>query len=246
MKKLIINADDFGYSRAVTYGILDSYKTGILTSTTMMMNTEATEHAVEAAKENPGLGIGVHLVLTFGKPLLDTHKTIVDKEGNFKKLSIYESGNFEIDLDEVYKEWKAQIEKFLSYGLIPTHLDSHHHINSFGELYKVYLRLADEYNLPVRNNFPNLKHIDNKVKTTDLFHLEYKEALENIESISEIFKVYDSVEVMTHPSYLDKFIMENSSFNLPRLEETAFLTDKERTKEFRESSLFELVTFREL
>ena len=53
MKKLIINADDFGYSRAVTYGILDSYKTGILTSTTMMMNTEATEHAVEAAKENP-------------------------------------------------------------------------------------------------------------------------------------------------------------------------------------------------
>ena len=55
-----------------------------------------------------------------------------------------------------------------------------------------------------------------------------------------------SLEIMTHPSYLDKFIMENSSFNLPRLEETAFLTDKERTKEFRESSLFELVTFREL
>ena len=246
MKKLIINADDFGYSRAVTYGILDSYKAGILTSTTMMMNTEATEHAAETAKENPGLGVGVHLVLTFGKPLLNTHKTIIDEGGNFRKLSIYENGNFEIDLEEVYKEWRAQIEKFLSYGLIPTHLDSHHHINSFGKLYEVYLRLAEEYSLPVRNNFPELRNINSRVKTTDLFHLEYKEALENLESISKIFEIYDSVEVMTHPSYLDKFIMENSSFNMPRLEETAFLTDKNRTKEFRESSLFELVTYRKL
>ena len=246
MKKLIINADDFGYSRAVTYGILDSYKTGILTSTTMMMNTGATEHAAETAKENPGLGVGVHLVLTFGKPLLNTHKTIVDESGNFRKLSIYENGNFEIDLEEVYKEWRAQIEKFLSYGLVPTHLDSHHHINSFGKLYEVYLRLAEEYSLPVRNNFPDLKNINSRVKTTDFFHLEYKEALENLESTAKIFEIYDSVEVMTHPSYLDKFIMENSSFNMPRLEETAFLTDKNRTREFRESGLFELVTFREL
>ena len=246
MKKLIINADDFGYSRAVTYGILDSYKTGILTSTTMMMNTVATEHAAETAKDNPGLGVGVHLVLTFGKPLLNTHKTIVDERGNFRKLSIYENGNFEIDLEEVYKEWRAQIEKFLSYGLIPTHLDSHHHINSFGKLYEVYLRLAEEYSLPVRNNFPDLKNVNSRVKTTDFFHLEYREALENIESIAKIFEIYDSVEVMTHPSYLDKFIMENSSFNMPRLEETAFLTDKNRTRGFRESGLFELVTFREL
>lgn len=246
MKKLIINADDFGYSRAVTYGILDSYKIGILTSTTMMINTEATEHAAELAKENPGLGIGVHLVLTFGKPLLNNHKTIVDEYGNFRKLSFYENSSFEIELDEVYNEWKAQIEKFLSYGLVPTHLDSHHHINSFGELYTVYLRLAEEYNLPVRNNFPDLKNINSRVKTTDLFHLEYKEALESIESISKIFDEYDSVEVMTHPSYLDKFIMENSSFNLPRLEETAFLTDKDRVKKIRESQLFELVTYKEL
>ena len=246
MKKLIINADDFGYSRAVTYGILDSYKIGILTSTTMMMNTAATRHAAEIAKENPGLGIGVHLVLTFGKPLIDTHKTIVDENGNFRKLSFYENGNFVIDLEEVYREWKAQIEKFFSYGLVPTHLDSHHHINSFGELYTVYLRLAEEYSFPVRNNFSNLKNINSKVKTTDLFHMEYEKALGSIKSISEVFEKCDSVEVMTHPSYLDKFIMENSSFNVPRLDETAFLIDIDRVKEFKESSLFDLVTYKEL
>ena len=51
---------------------------------------------------------------------------------------------------------------------------------------------------------------------------------------------------MTHPSYLDKFIMENSSFNVPRLDETAFLIDIDRVKEFKESSLFDLVTYKEL
>jgi predicted glycoside hydrolase/deacetylase ChbG (UPF0249 family) len=246
MKKLIINADDFGYSRAVTYGIFDSYKIGILTSTTMMMNTTATEHAAELAQKNPGLGVGVHLVLTFGRPLLNTHKTIVDENGNFRKLSFYENDGFKVDLEEVYSEWKAQIEKFLSYNLKPTHLDSHHHINSFGELYRVYLRLAKEYDLPVRNNVSNIKEIDSGIKTTDSFQMEYKEALENVEDIAEIFLKYDSVEVMTHPSYLDKFIMESSSFNLPRLEETDFLTDKNRVKAFRESNLFKLATFNEL
>ena len=65
-------------------------------------------------------------------------------------------------------------------------------------------------------------------------------------SITTIFEKYETVEVMTHPSYLDKFIMENSSFNLPRLEETDFLTNKARVKEFRENNLFYLVTFAEL
>lgn len=110
-----------------------------------------TNHAAQLAKENPDLGVGVHLVLTCGRPLLDGHKTLVDADGNFRKLAFYK-GTFNIDLDELYREWKAQIEKFLSLGLEPTHLDSHHHINSYGQNYTVFLELAKEYNLPVRNN----------------------------------------------------------------------------------------------
>ena len=246
MKKLIINADDFGYSRAVSYGILDAHKIGILTSTTMMVNTESTEHAVLLAKNTPTLGIGVHLVLTFGKPLLSDHKTIVDGNGNFKKLSYYENSDFHVDLNEVYREWDAQIQRFLSFDLIPTHLDSHHHINSFGELYKVYLELAGKYNLPVRRNIANKLLEECDVKTTDSFELEYNKVLDSIEDIFTLFEKNDSIEVMTHPSYLDKFLLENSSFTLPRLDETAFLIDNKRVKEFKNSSYFKLVNFGEL
>lgn len=246
MKKLIINADDFGYSRAVSYGILDAHKSGILTSTTMMVNTESTEHAVSLAKKTQTLGIGVHLVLTFGKPLLSNHKTLVDKNGNFKKLSYYENLDFYVDLKEVYNEWDAQIQKFLSFDLIPTHLDSHHHINSFGELYKVYLELAEKYNLPVRRNIENKFLKECNVNTTDSFELEYDKALNKVENILTLFEKYNSIEVMTHPSYLDKFLLENSSFTLPRLDETEFLINNERVKEFRNNKYFKLVNFGEL
>lgn len=87
MKKVIINADDFGYSRGINYGIIDSHRLGILTSTTIMAGMPGFDHAVQLAKENPKLGIGVHLTLTCGYPLLKDYQTIVDENGKFKHLS---------------------------------------------------------------------------------------------------------------------------------------------------------------
>src|SRR5699024_11986375 len=103
MLKLIINADDFGYSRAVNYGIIDAHKKGVLTSTTLMTNMPGAEHAYKLGKEYNHLGIGVHLTLTCGKPLLDNHQTLVDADGNFKKLHHYQ-GKFHVDQDELYQE----------------------------------------------------------------------------------------------------------------------------------------------
>lgn len=219
MKKLIINADDFGYSRGVNHGIIDCHQEGILTSTTFMTNMPGAEHAVQLAKENPDLGVGVHLVLTCDRPLLDSHRTIVDVNGHFRLLNFYQ-GAFDIDYDEVYAEWKAQIEQFLSYGLTPTHLDSHHHINSFGEIPKVFLQLAREYNLPVRNNLD----VPSDVKTTDLFSRQIENALKNKQTLDDLFKTGDLVEVMCHPAYLDKKLMATSSFTYPRIDEVEFLT----------------------
>ena len=70
MKKLIMNADDFGLSEAVNYGILKGFQDGILTSTTIMANMPGFDHAVEMAKQHPEMHIGVHLNLTCYKPLL--------------------------------------------------------------------------------------------------------------------------------------------------------------------------------
>ncbi|RCK09697.1 ChbG/HpnK family deacetylase [Bacillus licheniformis] len=66
---------------------------------------------------------------------------------NFRKL-LYYQGFFDIDLEEVYREWKAQIEKALSCGLNPTHIDSHHHIHTYGNLPEVFVEVAKEYDLP--------------------------------------------------------------------------------------------------
>lgn len=113
MNKLIINTDDLGYCKGVNYGIIEAYKDGILTSTTMMANMPGFDHAVELHKQHPSLGIGVHLTLTTGKPILKQLKTIVDAEGNFRNQSYYKS-SFIIDQQEIYDEWKAQIEKILA------------------------------------------------------------------------------------------------------------------------------------
>ncbi len=72
MGKVIFNSDDFGYSHGVNYGIMDAYQRGILTSTILMANMPGFEHAVKLRKEMPRLGVGVHLTLTCGKPLLKT------------------------------------------------------------------------------------------------------------------------------------------------------------------------------
>ncbi|SFG41322.1 hypothetical protein SAMN05216353_1417 [Halobacillus alkaliphilus] len=241
MKKLIINADDFGYSRGVNYGIIDSYQKGILTSATFMTNMPGASQAAELAKQNPGLGVGVHLVLTCDRPLLDSHKTLVDVNGDFRKLNFYEGG-FTIDYDEVYSEWKVQIERFLSYGLEPTHLDSHHHINSFGSIPEVFLKLAREYSLPVRNNM----EIPNDVATTDSFSYLIETSLKDEQSLNELFEKNETVEVMSHPAYLDKKLMATSSFTYPRIDEVEFLTHPSTVQRIHDRSDIKLATFKEL
>lgn len=248
MKKLIINADDFGYSRGVNFGIVDAHHLGILTSTTLMTNMPGADHAAELADQFPDLGIGVHLVLTCGRPLLDTHKTIVDVQGNFRKLEFYK-GAFTIDYDEVYAEWKAQIETFLSYGLEPTHLDSHHHINSFGSIPDVFLTLAQEYRLPVRNNMGEKIEAELKrkgIKTTDSFSYLIETTLKDDEALDKLFENHDSVEVMSHPAYLDKELLTGSSFTFPRVDELEFLTHEEIVTRVRSRKDIQLVTYKSI
>lgn len=247
MKKLIINADDFGYSRGINYGIIDAHQLGVLTSTTFMANMPGAEHAAKLAMQFPDLGVGVHLVLTCNRPLLDNHKTIVDSNGVFRKLAFYQ-GAFTIDYEEVYREWKAQIEKFLSYGLEPTHLDSHHHINSFGDIPEVFLTLAKEYGLPIRNNIDakyDTKRKQAEVKTTDAFLYVLETSL-NEEALEKIFEDHDTVEIMTHPGYLDKEVLTGSSFTYPRVDELELLTNQKIIQFFKNRRDIKLSTFKEI
>lgn len=88
--KLIINADDFGYSKGHNYGILDCIIGGVVSSTTILMTTPGTDHALELIKNNPSLDVGIHLSLDIGEPILNRNKipSLIDSNGNFKKYDL--------------------------------------------------------------------------------------------------------------------------------------------------------------
>ena len=85
MRKLIVNADDFGFSEAVNHGILKAMEDGIVTSTSIMANMPGFAHAAALYHEHPDMAVGVHLNLTCYRPLLSTHKTLVTETGYFQK-----------------------------------------------------------------------------------------------------------------------------------------------------------------
>ncbi|WP_462413378.1 chitin disaccharide deacetylase [Neobacillus sp. Marseille-QA0830] len=224
MITLIVNADDFGYSRGINYGIIDAHKNGIVNSTTMMMNMPDAAHAIELAKQTPTLCLGIHLVLTCGRPLLEDVPSLTDQDGNFKKLrDIKDTGR--LSLIDIEREWTAQIEKFLASGLVPTHFDSHHHVHAIPEFLPVVQRLSAKYQLSARRVGKDA--LEGVPAFTDVFfHDFYGDGVDWDYFEKLISRVEDnqSVEVMCHPGYLDYRLLTGSSYNKERMKEIAVLT----------------------
>lgn len=253
MGKVIFNSDDFGYSSGVNYGIIDAYQKGILTSTTLMANMPGFEQAVNLKKSLPNLGVGVHLTLTCGDPLLGNVDTLTDNEGHFKKLSYYHDPDFQIDWDQLYQEWNAQIQKVYRSGIIPTHLDSHHHTHSFGKNQEVVIELAKKYDLPVRCNFD--RH--NEVKHVDYFEKYFDDVGEEDQSkwqtnrtreqqIAELLtqlRKDETSEVMCHTAYIDQTLKNGSSFTVPRVNQVEFLINSDFANTVKKDADIELVNY---
>lgn len=254
MGKVIFNSDDFGYSYGVNYGIAEAYQRGILTSTTLMANMSGFEHAVRLKKELPDLGVGVHLTLTCGKPLLENVDSLTE-EGQFKKLSFYQQP-FHIDFDQLYQEWNAQIQKVYRAGIIPTHLDSHHHTHSFGDNQEVVVALAKKYDLPVRGNFEQKA----MVRHTDYFEPYFDDVGEEdankrqidipveayLEDLLEKLRRTETTEVMCHTAYIDQALMNGSSFVLSRINQLEFLIHSDFSQKIRSDCEIELISYKDL
>ncbi|MRX71594.1 chitin disaccharide deacetylase [Bacillus lacus] len=223
MITLLVNADDFGYSRAVNYGIIDSHTNGIVNSATMMMNMPGTSHAISLAKQFPSLRIGIHLVLTCGRPLLHKNTSLTDTEGEFNSLQQLLEKQA-LNVEEVYTEWKAQIDKAFSCGILPTHLDSHHHVHGLIELDPVVKELSEKYDLPFRCT---REYSEGVKSTTDyFFHDFYAEGVSEayFKSLAERVPAGSSVEIMCHPGYLDHHVLTGSSYTIDRVKEVDVLT----------------------
>lgn len=147
MKNLIVNADDLGWTASVNRGIVDAHRGGIVTSASLLANGVAFAAAVELARANPGLGVGVHLNLSDGEPIAaaESVASLMNSAGKFEggpESLLLRIAGHSIALDQVEKEWDAQIEKVKGAGISPTHLDGHKHVHMLPGLFEIALRLA--------------------------------------------------------------------------------------------------------
>ncbi len=245
MTKLVINADDFGYSKGVNLGIIDAYQNGVVTSTTMMVNMPGVEHAVALTLENPGLGVGIHLVLDCGEPVNANVPSLIDDEGRFHKA---ESLSQKAKLSDIEKELNSQIEKFHSLGLVPTHLDSHHHVHGHEKIYPIIEKIAELYQLPIRKVSADPNHSSNlHLQTTQFFiHKFYGNDLTVpffLDMLEEL-EPFETAELMCHPAFIDEPLLTGSSYALQRVRELAILTDS-AVKEAIVNKKIQLVTYKE-
>lgn len=136
MKQLVVNADDFGFTRDVNEGIIEAHRKGILTATTLMANGDAFNHAVQLAAENPELDIGCHLVLVGGKSLVDG-APLPQTVGALIQAILQRRF-------EPLRELRAQVQKILAAGIKPTHLDTHKHTHLFPAVLDAVARISQE------------------------------------------------------------------------------------------------------
>lgn len=140
LKRLVVNADDFGFTQDVNRGIVEAHCGGILTATTLMATGAAFDDAVRLAKEHPSLDVGCHLVLVDQPGYPDTLAQLL-RAVALGRIPIYES-------------LAGQVRRILDAGLTPTHLDTHKHTHLLPPVLEAVARIAAEYRIPwVRRPF---------------------------------------------------------------------------------------------
>lgn len=140
MKRLIVNADDFGFTRDVNAGIVEAHRDGILTATTLMANGDAFDDAIELARANPSLDIGVHFVLIGGQSLLSGRPFPGDVPSLVR--AVYAG---ELNL---YDEFAAQARRIAAAGISPSHCDTHKHTHLLPPVCRALTTVAEEFGIP--------------------------------------------------------------------------------------------------
>jgi hopanoid biosynthesis associated protein HpnK len=161
VRRLIVNADDFGLTAGVNRAIVEGNQSGIVTSATLMANAKATDLAINLAKSQPSLKTGCHVVLIDGVPLAANLPSLTDGSPRFRsslKQFALAAVRGKIAADEIQREVEAQIRKLQSCGVTITHVDSHKHTHMFPRVLRPILRAAKAYGIrAVRNPFEPIR-----------------------------------------------------------------------------------------
>ena len=146
-RRLIVNADDFGRSPSVNAAVVRAHREGILTSTSLMVNEPASDEAIARARENPKLGVGLHLTLVCGKSTLPPEKIpgLVNARGEFgnRPVDVGMSYFFKHDLREQLRaEIHAQFARFRATGLPLDHVNGHLHLHLHPTIFGILMEDA--------------------------------------------------------------------------------------------------------
>lgn len=167
MAQLIVNADDFGLTPGVNRAIAELHQAGVVTSTTLMARGPAAEQAIEIALSTPTLGVGCHIVLADGQPVLPPEAiphlaepatgSLGASVARFLATLHRSPRSHRAMLREIEAETTAQIALLLSRGLRLTHIDTHKHLHMFPSVLRTVLRAARAAGIrAVRNPFEPL------------------------------------------------------------------------------------------
>ncbi len=222
LSSVIINADDFGISSVVNRAILFSVEQGLVTSTSIMANMPGFEEAVSMEREYDVLRgrVGVHLNLTEGKPLTEPILgcgVFCDSDGSFffkRERPLFRLGK--PVRDAAYEELRSQLQRVVEMGIIPTHLDSHHHIHTEWAIAPLVCGLAKEFRIPRIRLTRNMGRPPSFLKRLykaifNRWHLGRQTGLHNTDLFGDIpDMLYEAksgwpegknIEIMVHPLF---------------------------------------------
>jgi predicted glycoside hydrolase/deacetylase ChbG (UPF0249 family) len=226
---LIVNADDLGRTTGINAGVFEAHERGVVTSATLMVAYPAAEAAVRAAVRYPRLGIGLHLQLSGGRPLLPAADvpSLVDQAGLLPRRP--DERLAAAAPAEVLAEARAQLERFRSLaGRLPTHLDSHHHAHRLPVVLEAVVALARENGLPVRGASKEVTDAlrEASIATTDFFVEEFYGEEASDSTLRRILGELPAgvTELMCHPGRVDAELRSSSAYSQDRERELGLLT----------------------
>jgi hopanoid biosynthesis associated protein HpnK len=152
VKRLIVNADDFGLTDGVNRGIIVGHREGILTSASLLATGLAFDDAIALSRRFPDLSVGVHLNISGGTPVSPAGRisSLLDELGllHLPPLRIWiRILTGQINLEDIRSEFRAQIFKVFDAGLTPTHLDGHLHVHVLPQIAAIVIDLAHEFRI---------------------------------------------------------------------------------------------------
>lgn len=246
MMDLIVRADDLGYSKAVSLGILEAVQNGIINNVGLMVNMPDSAYGSRLLQERD-VCLGMHVNISAGRPISPVEQipSLVNDEGSFRSSKSYREQD--VALEEAVLEAEAQYQRFVELvGKKPAYIDGHAVAsnNYFAALKLVAARHGVMYvDCPTGMDFTKPVTIGSRT-----VYLCGGSTLQKgpSECLQEALEQNDRLFlVVYHPGYIDATIMRGSSLNLPRIYELEYLTDP-GTKQFLSQRNIRLLRFDEL